>query len=86
MRFLLASTMVASLKLWLYLRAVAVECFCSVSHSEAVSKKDGRWKQKEKIVKSGQIHLCVQVSGFRAGVGQDSVARVSLLTADDCET
>lgn len=72
MRFLPDSTMVASLKLWLYLRAVAVECFCSVSHSEAVSKKDGRWKQKEKIVKSGPDPSVCAALWFqgRCGTGQ----------------
>lgn len=70
MRFLPASTMVASLKLWLYLRAVAVECFCSVSHSGAVSKR--RWKQKEKIGKSGPDPSVCAALWFqgRCGTGQ----------------
>lgn len=46
-----------------------------------------RQRQKEKFVKDvGQVHLCMQLSGFRECMGQDNMDSQSLLTADHWQT
>lgn len=57
--FLSASTIVASLKLWLYLRAVAVEYFYSVSHlgSWFVAREDG--DRRKNLLKVWARCICV---------------------------
>lgn len=85
MFFLLSSPVVASLKLWF------TSCCSGVLLSrepfrEMVCYKR-RWRQKEKFVKTmGQVHLCMQLSGFRECMGQDNMDSQSLLTADHWQT
>jgi len=83
--FLPVSTVVASLRVWWYLRAVAVEYFCGVSHPESwfVAREDGGRSKNLLEVWARSICVCSTLVSWCVWDRTMGPASVSLLTADD---